>query len=73
MTVCTDPLLARGGLPSVARLPIGGIIVATLMLPPSLLVAARRSRDFGYVRLAFRPAALATGCTASLTVALRHA
>ena len=66
MALYVDPLLARHGVPGVVRWPASAAIVATLMLPPAMALAARRSDDFGLVRYAFRPGTMATACTAAL-------
>jgi CHAT domain-containing protein/tetratricopeptide (TPR) repeat protein len=67
--IYVEPALVRRGVPLAVRWPVIAAGVATLVTPPSLLLMARRSKDFAGVRYAFRPGALATGCASSWAAA----
>lgn len=64
----TVPLLNRWHIPPPVSQALGLAIVATLMLPFRIIMAARRSRDYGEIRLV-RPWLLSCACAASAAIA----
>jgi hypothetical protein len=61
-----EPLLIERGMPVLVRWPLAATVMTTLMLPPAMVVAARRSGDYTFVEEAFRPGRMATACTIAL-------